>query len=215
MPTNIHRRFPLIFALLVAGWGLAILLVPPERSLGSILRWVFIHASLTQVALLLFVAAAVMALAYLLGVGRLRVWMEITGRVAVALWGLGFLLSMIPARLSWGVWIDLGEPRTQMMLRILAVSIVALLLAAWVASPRFTALTQIVLSLAVLYLNRSTGIIRHPNNPIGESPSSMIPLAYGLVFFFALAASVFLIYWLGSRRLAAAPDPLSQPLAQS
>lgn len=215
MTANTHRRVPLIFASLVVAWALAIFLAPPERSLGVIIRWVFVHASLTQVSLLLFAVTAVLALLYLLGIGRLRVWTETTGRVAVGLWVLGFLLSAIPARLSWGVWFDLGEPRTQMMLRIVAVSIAMLLLAAWVASPRFTAVAQIALSLAVLYLNRSTGIIRHPNNPIGLSPSPQIPLAYGLVFFFALAASVFLIYWLASRRIAAEPERLPQPLPQA
>ena len=100
--------------------------------------------------------------------------MEIAGWVALVLWVLGFVLSTIPAKLSWGVWIDFSEPRTQMTLQVLAACIIFLLLTRWVDHPTFTAVAQLVLSWARLSLNRSAGVVRHPLNPIGTSGSDII-----------------------------------------
>lgn len=193
----------IIAVILAIVWFLAILLVPPEQTLGTLLRWVFAHASLTQVSLLLFLAAAILAAIYLLGRKQVYGWMEITGWVALALWLVGFLLSMIPAKLSWGVWVDFSEPRTQMTLRVLAVGIIFLVLTRWVDHPRFTAGAQIIFSALALFLNRSAGVIRHPLNPIGSAGSDGIPLLYSLIFILALASSVFFIAYLVDRKNAA------------
>ena len=199
-------RPDIIAAVLAIAWLLAILLVPPEQSLGTLLRWVFAHASLTQVSLLLFLVAAIFAAIFLLGREKVYGWMEITGWVALGLWVAGFLLSTIPAKLSWGVWVDFNEPRTQMTLRVLAVGIIFLALTRWVDHPRFTAIAQIALSALVLFLNRSAGVIRHPLNPIGSAGSATIPLLYSLIFVLALASSAFFIAYWHSRRYPSIPE---------
>ena len=198
-------RPDIIAAVLAIAWLLTILLVPPEQNLGTLLRWVFAHASLTQVSLLLFLAAAVLAAIFLLGREKIYGWMEISSWVALALWVAGFLLSTIPAKLSWGVWVDFNEPRTQMTLRVLAVGIAFLVLTRWVDHARFTAIAQIILSVLVLFLNRSAGVIRHPLNPIGSSGSDVIPLLYSLIFVLALASSAFFIAYWYSRRYPSIP----------
>ncbi len=198
-------RPDIIAAVLAIAWLLAILLVPPEQSLGTLLRWVFAHASLTQVSLLLFLVAAILAAVFLLGREKVYGWMEIAGWMALGLWVTGLLLSTIPAKLSWGVWIDFNEPRTQMTLRVLAVGIAFLVLTRWVDHPRFTAIAQIVFSSLAIFLNRSAGVIRHPLNPIGTSGSDAIPLLYSLIFVLALASSAFFIAYWHSRRYPAIP----------
>ncbi len=189
------RRLPLLplAAFFGLGWGLAHFAVPPERSLGAVVRWVYAHASLTQVSLLLFLIAGLLALLYLLGGRGLWRWMQVTGRVAVALWLLGFLLSTIPARLSWGVFIDFAEPRTQLTLRVLAVAAGFLLLTRWVDHAPFTAAAQLLLSVTVLFLNRSTAVVRHPLNPIVQAGDPALVLSYSLIFLMALAASLLVI----------------------
>ena len=117
-------RPAVLLTILAVAWGLALLAAPPERTLGSVVRWVFAHASLTQVALLFFVAAAVLAVLYLAGRTALFPWVESVGWVALGLWLAGFLLSMIPAQMEWGVLVDFAEPRTQLTLRVLAVGLV-------------------------------------------------------------------------------------------
>ncbi|HEY52883.1 MAG TPA: hypothetical protein G4N94_05445 [Caldilineae bacterium] len=195
-----HTTFLVLAVALAIVWFIALLFVPPEQTLGALLRWVFAHASLTQVSLLLFLAAAILAGLYLLGRKQLWGWMEITGWMALGLWLAGFLLSMIPAKLSWGVWVDFHEPRTQMTLRVLAVGIIFLALTRWVDHPRFTAGAQIIFSALVLFLNRNAGVIRHPLNPIGSSGSNAIPLLYSLIFVLALASSIFFIAYMVGRR---------------
>ena len=201
-------RFDLIALSLAAAWLLAILFVPPEQALGTLLRWVFAHASLTQVSLLLFLIAAILAVVFLIGRKEMQGWMQITGWVALVLWVLGFVLSTVPAKLSWGVWIDFSEPRTQMTLQVLAIGIIFLLLTRWVDHPRFTAVAQLALSALALFLNRNAGVVRHPLNPIGGSGSDSIPMLYSLIFLLALASSAFFIAYWHSRRYSAIPETL-------
>ena len=198
-------RLDLTIAILSVLWLLALLLVPPERTLGVIVRWVFAHASLTQVSLLFFLVAGLLAIAYLLGGDKFYVWMQTTGWVALGLWVVGFLLSTIPAKMSWGVWVDFNEPRTQMTLRVLAVGLVFIVLTKWVDHPRFTAIAQIVLSALILFLNRSIGVIRHPLNPIGQSDNPAMPLAYSLLFLLSLLISALIVIDLVQHRKRQAP----------
>ncbi len=196
---KLPRPAVLLTVLLVA-WGLALLAAPREKTLGSVVRWVFAHASITQVSLVLFLVAAILAVLYLLGRTALFPWMEAVGWVAITLWLAGFLLSMIPARLEWGVLVDFAEPRTQMTLRVLGVAIVFVLLTRWVGSRLFTAVAQILLSVVVVVTNRSTALVRHPLNPIGQAQDIAIPLSYGLVFLTALLFGAALVYYVGAWR---------------
>lgn len=193
-------RPAVLLTILAVAWGLALLATPRERTLGNVLRWVFAHASLTQVALVFFVVAAVLAVLYLAGRTALFPWVEAAGWVALGLWLAGFLLSMIPAQMEWGVLVDFNEPRTQLTLRLLAMGLVFLLLTRWVGSRLFTAVTQILLSFVVLVLNRNTALVRHPLNPIGLAQDIAIPLSYGLIFLTALLFSAALTYYLGAWR---------------
>ncbi len=195
-------RLNLILAIIALLWVAAVLAAPLERTLGVTLRWVFAHASLTQVSLLLFLIAGVMSIAFLIGWRKLYDWMEITGWSALGFWLAGFVLSMFAARLAWGVWIDFGEPRTQMTLRVLAVGVLFIVLTVWVDHRWFTAIAQLILSALILYLNRSTSVIRHPFNPIGQSEDPSIPLSYSLIFLLALIWAGLFILYLVYRRAA-------------
>jgi hypothetical protein len=99
---------------------------------------------------------------------------------------------MIPAKMAWGVWVDFHEPRTQMTLRVIAVGVVFLVLAWWIDQPRFTAIVLIAFALILLFLVRSTSVIRHPANPVGESPDRILPLIYAGITLSAVLAALFL-----------------------
>ncbi len=198
------RKIPyLLLSILFAGlWLLLLFLTPPERTLGTILRWVFAHGSLTQAAVYVFLIAALSAAGYLLGNENLFVWMTCLSIVAFVLWGLGFLISMIPAKIAWGVLVDFGEPRTQMTLRVIAVGAVFLVLSWWIDQPKFTAIALLIFAFILLFLVRSTSLIRHPANPIGESPDRILPLIYlGIVLSVVLSSLSFTGY-LTERRIA-------------
>ena len=196
------RKIPyLLLAILFAAlWLLLLFLTPPERTLGAVLRWVFAHGSLTQAAVYVFLIAALTAAGYLLGNEKLFVWMTCLGVVAFSLWVLGFLISMIPAKIAWGVLVDFGEPRTQMTLRVIAVGAVFLVLTWWIDQPKFTAIAQLIFAFILLFLVRSTSLVRHPANPIGESPDRILPLIYlGIVFSAVLSALSFTGYLVEKR----------------
>jgi len=198
------RKIPYLpLALLFAAlWALLLILTPPERTLGAILRWVFAHGSLTQASVYVFLIAALLAAGYLLGHKELAVWMTIMGVVAFSLWVLGFLISMIPAKIAWGVLVDFGEPRTQMTLRVIAVGVVFLVLVWWINQPKFTAIALIIFAFILLFLVRSTSLIRHPANPIGESPDRILPMIYLGIVLSAVLASLSFTGYLAEKRLA-------------
>ena len=186
---SLPRVAGLLALFCTVAWALALLAAPPERTLGATIRWVYAHASLTQVALILFAVSLFLGLAMLID-RRVYPWLRVGGWMALGLWLAGFLLSTIPARLSWGVWIAFGEPRTQMTLRVLAVGALFLALTLWVNQPRFTAIAQIALSAVVLYLNGTTSVVLHPLNPIATSQDAAIPFSYALIFLAALTAAL-------------------------
>lgn len=185
----------IFFALL---WLLLVMLTPPERTLGPILRWVFAHGSLTQASVYVFLVAALLAAGYLMGNQQLYVWARTTAGIAFALWVLGFVVSMIPAKMAWGVWVDFHEPRTQMTLRVIAVGIIFGVLAWWIDQPKFTAIALILFSFILLFLVRSTSLIRHPMNPIGSSPDAILPLIYSGIVFSSVLASLSLAGYLAT-----------------
>ena len=200
-------RFDLVALILAVTWLLAILLVPPEQTLGTLLRW-GVRSRQSDPGLTAAIPRRRDS-SYPIPIGRKTFygWMEIAGWVALVLWVLGFVLSTIPAKLSWGVWIDFSEPRTQMTLQVLAAGIIFLLLTlCWVDHPTFTAVAQLVLSGLALFLNRSAGVVRHPLNPIGTSGSDIIPMLYSLIFLLALADSICLIAYWHSRRYPSTPN---------
>jgi hypothetical protein len=188
------KKIPTLLLTIIfsAIWLVLILLTPPERALGVIIRWVFAHGSLTQASVYLFLGAALLAVGYLTGKKKLGVWMATLGIVAFSLWILGFVISMVPAKLAWGVLVDFQEPRTQMTLRVIAVGVVFLVLAWWINQPRFTAIALIAFAFILFFLVRSTSVIRHPANPVGTSPDRILPLIYTSVTLSAVLAALFL-----------------------
>ncbi len=197
--TSRQQRFlglSILFSLL---WLLLILLTPPERTLGTLLRWVFAHGSLTQAAVYVCLIAAFLAAGYLLGREHLYAWMIAAGSIAFGLWALGFIISMVPAKMAWGVWVDVHEPRTQMTLRVLAVGAVFLVILWWMHHPKFTAIAIILFAFILLFLVRSTSLIRHPANPVGESPDPIIPIIYTGILLSAVLASLSLAGFLAEK----------------
>ena len=183
-------------------WLLLVMLTPSERTLGTVIRWVFAHGSLTQASVYVFLVAALLAAGYLMGNKQLYDWMKITAGIAFGLWVLGFVVSMIPAKMAWGVWVDFHEPRTQMTLRVMAVGVVFWVLTWWIDQPKFAAIALIIFSFILLFLVRSTSLIRHPMNPIGSSPDAILPLIYSGVMFSAVLASLSLAGYLVTRKRA-------------
>ncbi len=75
---------------------------------------------------------------------------------------------------------------------------------------RFTAAAAILLAIAVAFLLGRTGVLRHPLDPIGSSPSTLFRLVY-LLLLIPVVGSMFLIAW----RLAQGRAVSSAPITAS
>jgi hypothetical protein len=200
-----HRRaFWLLLAVCASMALLILALMPAEKTLGQVIKIVYLHGALSRAGMLGFAAAGVSA-----GVYLVRPRPQII-RWAVALllsgwcfWVAHFLVSMPATRLTWGPWVAWGEPRVWMTLQIAAAGLIVLGVSALLREPRFTAVAIALLALAIAVMAARTGVLRHPLDPIGTSPSATLRFVY-LLLLLPIVASMFLIAW---RLAAGSPRP--------
>lgn len=191
------RRDLLSLLLLTAVAAGLLLALPPEQTLGAVIRVIFLHGALVQVGLLVFAAAGLLALVYLWRRDLMSYsWLVAAQRTGLAVWVAYALSSMLSTYLAWGQWIAWDEPRVRASAGVLWLAVACWLLAWWVASPVFRALANLVLAGAAWWLIKGASIFRHPFDPIGESSSP----TYRLLFI-GLLLVVLLIAGLLMRRL--------------
>jgi hypothetical protein len=191
-----NRKLFLILVLVcVAAAALILLLMPLEKTLGQVIKIVYLHGALSRAGMLGLMAAGVAGVAYLL-----------TRRPALAGWTRGllisgwlfwvahFIVSMPATRLTWGPWIAWGEPRVNMTLQLVGAGLVVILISWLVKDARFTAFAAALLAIAVAWMAFSTGVIRHPLDPIGSSPSATLQLVY-LALLVPIVAAMALVAW--------------------
>jgi hypothetical protein len=196
------RRLIASLAVLLGILTLLLILLPPEQTLGVIIKVVFLHGALVQTGLLLFALGGLLGLA-LLAWDRpaLLAWALAVQETAVLLWIAYALSSMVTTKLAWGQWIAWDEPRVRASINVLWFCIAAWLLVRWVNNRTFTGLANLAVAIMAWVLIRGASLVRHPFNPIGDSTSS----AYGW-FFIAIGVTVLLIAvqvarWRAGKRL--------------
>ena len=199
MHWSVRRIFwPLLLICAAAALGV-LALMPAEKTIGQVIRVVYLHGALSRAGLVGFIAAGVAAAAYLIRPRPAVIrWAEALLFSGWGFWTAHFLVSMPATRLTWGPWIAWGEPRVTMTLEIMAAGLVVILVTRLLNEPRFTAAAIALLALAVIVLSAQTGVIRHPLDPIGASPSARLRLIY-LFLLAPVIGSMALIAW----RLAA------------
>jgi hypothetical protein len=199
-----HRAFWLLLALCASIALLILALMPAEKTLGQVIKIVYLHGALSRAGMLGFAAAGIAAGVYLVRprpqIIRWAVALLVSGW---SFWVAHFLVSMPATRLTWGPWIAWGEPRVAMTLQIAAAGLVVLGVSALLREPRFTAIAIALLALTIAVMAARTGVLRHPLDPIGTSPSATLRFIY-LLLLLPIVASMFLIAW----RLAAGPSRL-------
>jgi hypothetical protein len=210
-PTRFHLRIRLItyrrrtfWYLLAACVVMALLvlaLMPAEKTLGQVIKIVYLHGALSRAGMLGFAAAGVLAGIYLVRPrAQLIRWAQALLVSGLGFWIAHFLVSMPATRLTWGPWIAWGEPRVTMTLQIGAAGLIVLGVSALLKEPKFTAVAIALLALAIAIMAARTGVLRHPLDPIGTSPSATLRFTY-LLLLLPLVSGMFLIAW----RLAAGP----------
>jgi len=160
-----------------------LLLMPAEETLGQIIKAVYIHAALVQTGLLLFLAAGLGGVAFL--ILKSRLWRDLVSAAQTAgiiIWSLYAVSSMIATRLAWGVWIAWEEPRVISSAVIWAAALLFFLIVIWIRNAYFTAVANIVLALFSWVTTKSAGLVRHPFDPIGDSGSLSYKIYFILIF---------------------------------
>jgi len=189
-------------ALLGALW-----LIPPEQTLGNVIKVIFLHGALVRVALVVFAAAGILSVAFLLThKPAFFVWAMAAQKGAVILWIVYALTSMVSTRLSWGEWIAWGEPRVRASFHVLWFSVACLLLVVWMGNRYLSAAVNVLVTLVTWTLIQGAAIIRHPFDPIGSSGSNTYQLLYWVMVAALALLSVLLVRWLHQReQRASAP----------
>lgn len=190
-----YRRFWTLILICVVLAAAILLFMPLEKTLGQVIKIVYLHGALSRAGMIGLIAAGVAGVLHL-----------ITRRPALAAWTRGllisgwvfwvahFLVSMPATRLTWGPWIAWGEPRVTMTLQLAGAGLVVLLVTWMLKDSRFTAFAAALLAVAVLWMAATTGVLRHPLDPIGSSPSITFQLVY-LALLVPVVASMALVAW--------------------
>jgi len=161
--------------------------LPNEKTLGSIIKIIYVHIALVQASLFAFAGAGFIGLIGLFKKNdRLFQWGVALQKTAFLFWILYYGTSMIATYLSWGVWIEWNEPRVQIAIRVIALAAIFLVISIWINKRIFTEITNIILAVFVIYATKSAMNIRHPISPIGDSESIFYRAALMAILFFTL-----------------------------
>ncbi len=194
-----HRWIPWVIAvILVVTFGF----MPPERHLGRLLIPIYIHGALIRTGILLFILGAAIGI-WVLFQDRpvLWAWVDALQWTALAAWVLGFVVSFYPSYVTWGMPIAWDEPRTRMVVQIVVVAIIVFGVSQWLGERWLKAGASVVMGVLTLLLVWRTGVIRHPIDPIGSSPSTAMRLAYLVVLLGFLVWALWTADYLVSRSL--------------
>lgn len=198
---NLTRRRPA--NRLVAALGLLclaltaaiLLLMPLEKTLGQVIKIVYLHGALSRAGMVGLIGAGVAGLLFLVTKrSGLAAWTRGLLMSGWIFWVAHFIVSMPATRLTWGPWIAWGEPRVTMTLQLAAAGLVVLAVNWLVKDDRFTAVAAALLAVAVAWLAFATGVIRHPLDPIGSSPSAAFQWVY-LALLVPVVGGMALVAW--------------------
>jgi hypothetical protein len=190
-----RRLYWWLLAGCVAVAALILALLPAEKTIGQVVKIVYLHGALSRAGMVGLAAGGIA------GVGFLLLRRPVLVRWSVALtfsgwcfWVTHFIVSMPATHFTWGPWIAWGEPRVTMSLQVIAAGLVVLAVGWLVGSPYFTAGANALLGVAVLFLAAETGVLRHPLDPIGSSPALVFRLAY-LALLIPVIAAMAVVAW--------------------
>lgn len=171
------------------------LLGPPEKTLGSNVRVVYLHGAWVWAALAGFLAAAVTGLAGLLsGKKGLHGWSRALGRTGLVFWISYIPISMWAMQTNWN-GLFLAEPRFRLAL-VFAVSGLLLQLGlALLDDPSLASAGNLAFFVVLLIFLRATPNVMHPPAPILDSDALKIQAFFGGLLLLTLLAGWQIARW--------------------
>ncbi len=196
---KVLQLIPVLFVLIII---FVLWLAPLERSLGSTIKYVYLHVALT------WSATVGMSLMAVLGVGYvfwrhepLDHWRQAIGRVTLSVWFLAIVISTVAAKIAWGS-VSWSEPLIIVALLILVSLLVIQLLEGIIHSPVIRGLVSIFPIGFLIVLTHQVPRIIHPDDPIKSSDYWPIKLTFYILFLVCLLLAVWLVWFLEQRRKA-------------
>ncbi|RJQ54223.1 MAG: hypothetical protein C4521_05070 [Actinobacteria bacterium] len=165
-------------------------LAPAEAKLGDTVKLIYLHASITWVALAVFAAAALTGIAALLVRSEtLSAWSRASLATATVYWLGHFVIGLVVMKLAWGGWFW-SEPRVRAGMLILGVAIAATLVALSVDKSWAAPALSIGVLIFIYVLLASVGRVFHPQGAIRSSESLAIKGAVAAILFLVGSASL-------------------------
>jgi len=200
MEFNPRRRKTVLFVtfgLILLAIILA-LIAPEEKTLGSYIKLIYIHAAVTWVGLAMFAASGLVALAYIINKLLIRTstlkesvvnWSSASQATATVFWLASVTVGSVTAYFTWGssFWV---EPRLQVALFILVLAFAVYQAGQMVSSRLLRAVLNLGLPVSVVLFLSATGKLVHPNNAFARSDSSEIKLFAGLITLVFLTVAI-------------------------
>lgn len=184
-----------------------LILSPSEKTLGDVVKLVYLHGALVRTGLLAFTVAGVLGVAALITRRECTLrWSEAVGHAALVVWTLYILSSMVVTYLAWGVAIAWSEPRVRASAHIFLAAVAFWVLAYLIQDKRATATLNALLAPLAWALVQNAGVVIHPVDPIGGSASVAIQVFYAGIVLCVILLTAELAAWF-ERRAAAKETP--------
>ena len=196
---QIRKRDGFILILLLTIMAIVVWMSPEERTLGDRIKIVYVHVAFVWTGLLGILITGILSIGVFWQpfTRRLEQLLPIMNLTSVIFFGIGFLLSLLAAKINWGgiLW---TEPRAIAALRILSIAMMVQVFVFWFKNIRFRAGLYIMLLVFTLLINATVRNAVHPTNPIFSSDSNSFAISVmtlmGIVILIALLF-MNMLYW--------------------
>lgn len=201
------KKIPSSLILSLLTGMILIWLSPQDKSLGQVLKLIYLHGALINTGLFLFAGVGLVSMISIFRKSSDFSLLFAIEKTGIIFWITATITGTITSGLAWG-GIFWGEPRLQAMILISLISISIYFLSTASERTEVISLLGMGLSLSVWILIIRAGRIMHPDNPFGVSELSIRGFFVAITFVF-LAASILTVRWLTDKRIKSIPRPES------
>ena len=176
---RILSKTPVILLLHVLSAAAMLVLLRPmvDRSMGPLLRWIAVHAAMTQAALFLLGLLSLTALlSWYVMKARLYALLKTMMTAVTLLWILNYGLMLYVTLISWGGF-DWQEPRMLVSTQLLFILLPWFGLNILIDFPWLIRYTSFALGIFSQFLIRSAPVVNHPLDPVAAGGEAS--LAFG------------------------------------